>query len=96
MPSAPAMGSVKQALGGNDLFYSVGVLLSDGVIAEFFLFPPNPLDGWWGFEGRGASQLSSGFSFWSVSSWFFRESIVFSLGQPAIRRRFRKNRTPAL
>jgi hypothetical protein len=33
------MGSVKQALCGNDLFYSVGVLLSDGVIAEFFLFP---------------------------------------------------------
>ena len=80
MPSAPAMGSVKQALGGNDLFYSVGVLLSDGVIAEFFLFPPNPLDGWWGFEGRGASQLISGFSFWSVSSSFFRESLLSPSG----------------
>ena len=35
------MGSVKQALGGNDLFYSVGVLLSDGVI-EVFSVSPEP------------------------------------------------------
>jgi hypothetical protein len=62
VPSAPAMGSVKQALGGNDLFYSVGVLLSDGVIGEFFLFPPNPLAV--GGALRGSQRLS-------VDQWFF-------------------------
>ena len=56
------MGSVKQALCGNDLFYSVGVLLSDGVIGEFFLFPPNPFAV--GGALRGAQRLS-------VDQWFF-------------------------
>ena len=60
------------------------------VSSQSFSVPPEPSRRLVGLEGRGASQLISGFSFWSVSSWFFRESIVFSLGQPAIRRRFRK------
>ena len=55
------MVSVKQVLCGNDLFYSVGVLWSDGVIAEFFLFP-EPFRGWWGLARRAAPlspELSS-------------------------------------
>ena len=84
-----AMGSVKQALGGNSVFYSVVFFLSGGVIGDgVFPFPSNPAAG----DGalRGAARLLVlGFVLWERLLFFLPGELCL-LGQSAIRRRLPK------
>ena len=79
--SASAMGFVNQAVAENEFFYSVVFFLWACVIAELFLFS-RTLPRVAGFEGRRVplSMAAQCFLFWSVSSSFFRESLLSPSG----------------